>query len=247
MICGMDVYHKTGSSMPSIMALTASLNPRFTKYWSCARLHPDAPGQEISNVLQGLFTEALQEFNYKNGVYPEQIIVYRDGVGDSQRSIILQYELPQLKAALRALEIGEDECKLMVIVVNKRVNQRLFNNDNPNRLSNPAPGTVVDSGIVASQTYDFFLVSQVARVGVVSPTHYVVVYDTLGAKPETIHLLTYKLCFTYYNVSGSIKVPAPVQYAHRLSNMVGDRSSKNKEAPIPHDYFGKNIQSLYYI
>jgi aubergine-like protein len=49
-------------------------------------------------------------------------------------------------------------------------------------------------------------------------------------------MLTYKLCYTYYNVSGSIKVPAPIQYAHRLANLVGDRAKgPHKElVPLPH-------------
>jgi aubergine-like protein len=77
----------------------------------------------------------------------------------------------------------------------------------------------------------------------VSPTHYVVVYDTIREDPSKIQLLTYKLCYTYYNVSGSIKVPAPVQYAHRLANLIGDRSKgqHKEDVPIPHDHFGKSV------
>lgn len=137
----------------------------------------------------------------------------------------------------------------MFLLVNKRINQRLFNADNPSRLSNPFPGTIVDRSIVAHDTYDFFLVSQQARVGVVSPTHYIVVYDTIKEDASKIQLLTYKLCYTYYNVSGSIKVPAPVQYAHRLANLIGDRSKGGLkgDVPFPHEHFGKNLQSLYYI
>ena len=138
---------------------------------------------------------------------------------------------------------------MMVILVNKRVNQRLFNMDSGNKVSNPVPGTVVDSGIVPKDSYDFFLVSQIGRVGVVSPTHYVVIYDSIKQDPSKIQLLTYKLCFTYYNVSGSIKVPAPVQYAHRLANLVGDRAKGHTKegVPLPHDHYGKVVQGLYYI
>lgn len=100
--------------------------------------------------------------------------------------------------------------KLMVVMVNKRISQRFFNNDNPSRLSNPIPGTVINSGVVENNIYDFYLVSTASRQGVVSPTHYTVLYDDIKEEEEKIQLLTYKLCFTYYNVSGSIKVPAPI-------------------------------------
>ena len=53
--------------------------------------------------------------------------------------------------------------KLMVCFVNKRVSQRFFDCQNPNRLTNPAPGTIVDTDVVASDTYDFFLISQISR------------------------------------------------------------------------------------
>lgn len=131
-----------------------------------------------------------------------------------------------------------------MVLVNKRVNQRFFSCDGPNvataRLGNPQPGTVIDTDIVAPDIYDFYLISQLSRQGVVSPTHYIVVHDTIGLDPTHIQALTYKLCYTYYNVSGSIKVPSPVQYAHRLANLVGDRTQKGK-IPLPHDHFSKNV------
>eukprot|EP00347_Sterkiella_histriomuscorum_P022394 403330644 len=244
MICGMDVYHKIGQGTKSILAVTASINQRATKYWSCARVQDE--GQEISNILQEIMVEGLQKFNDKNGCFPQNLIMYRDGVGESQKGVVLSNELPQIQQALKRLGCSET-CKVMIIIVNKRVNQRLFNTDNPSRLTNPLPGTIVDSGIVNKETYDFFLVSQVARVGVVSPTHYTVVYDSIKEDAAKIQLLTYKLCYTYYNVSGSIKVPAPVQYAHRLSNLIGDRAKGHMGVPIPHEHFSKNIQGLYFI
>ncbi|CDW80416.1 macronuclear development protein 1 [Stylonychia lemnae] len=244
MICGMDVYHKTGTGSKSILAFTASINQRATKYWSCAKVQDE--GQEISNTLESVMHEALSEFQKKNGVAPQNLIIYRDGVGDSQRSIVINFELPQIQQAIKRHNL-EETTKVMIILVNKRINQRLFNTDHPQKICNPQPGTIVDSGIVQKDSYDFFLVSQVARVGVVSPTHYVVVYDSIKEDAQQIQLLTYKLCYTYYNVSGSIKVPAPVQYAHRLSNLIGDRVKGHFGVPIPHEHFGKNIQGLYFI
>ena len=41
-----------------------------------------------------LMTESLTEFKTKNGVFPANVVIYRDGVGDSQRKAVLLYELP---------------------------------------------------------------------------------------------------------------------------------------------------------
>ncbi len=58
----------------------------------------------------------------------------------------------------------------------------------------------------------------------VKPTRYTIYYDSLGAQIDHYELLTYKLCHSYFNVAGSISVPAPVQYAHKLAGLVGDRA-----------------------
>lgn len=47
--------------------------------------------------------------------------------------------------------------------------------------------------------YDFYIVSQAVHSGSVSPTHYNVIYDSSGLKPDHMQRLTYKLCHMYYN------------------------------------------------
>ena len=86
-------------------------------------------------------------------------------------------------------------------------------NDQP---SNPPSGTVVDDVVTLPERYDFFLVSQSVRQGTVNPTSYNVIEDSSGLKPEHIQKLTYKLCHLYYNWPGTVRVPAPCQYAHKV-------------------------------
>jgi len=80
-----------------------------------------------------------------------------------------------------------------------------------------------------------------------TPTRYTVVYDSVGESPEMIELLTYKLCYTYYNVSGSIKEPSAIRYAHRLAALIGERGGKNKQPPKPHNDFETKDPTLYFI
>jgi argonaute-like protein implicated in RNA metabolism and viral defense len=58
----------------------------------------------------------------------------------------------------------------------------------------------------------------------VKPTRYTVYHDSLNAPKEHLELLTYKLCHSYFNVAGSIRVPSPVQYAKKLARLVGERA-----------------------
>ena len=76
--------------------------------------------------------------------------------------------------------------------------------------------------VTLPERYDFFLVSQSVRQGTVNPTSYNVIEDSSGLKPEHIQKLTYKLCHLYYNWPGTVRVPAPCQYAHKLALLVGE-------------------------
>ena len=89
------------------------------------------------------------------------------------------------------------------VVVQKRINTRIFQLGGK-APENPAPGTVLDHTVGNSldvyhdhdanpvlqvtkrDWYDFFLVSQHVGQGTVSPTHYIVVHDNTGLKPDII-------------------------------------------------------------
>ena len=172
------------------------------------------------------------------------MIVYRDGLGTSMIPSIKQTEIDQMLGAVSELEA---ETKIVYIVVNKKINQRFFK-EGRNGLCNPEPGTVVNQGVVEPNSYDFYLISQITKQGVSSPTHYRIVHDDTGLDPAKLELLTFKLCFNYYNVSGSIKVPSPVQYANRLACLIGDRGrDKDGNFPIPHNVWSTNLNYLYFI
>jgi aubergine len=62
-----------------------------------------------------------------------------------------------------------------------------------------------------------------------------------------IQTLAFKLCFLYFNWTGSIKVPGPVRYAHTFSNFIGDRYSVHDAKQfLPHDDM-LNRNTLFYI
>ena len=134
----------------------------------------------------------------------------------------------------------------MYINTSKRVNPRLSAGD-PGRFQNPPPGTVIDVDITEKDTYEFYLVSVAARQGMSTPTRYTVIYDDIKASPHMIEQLTYKLCWTYYNVSGAIKEPSVIRYAHRLAALVGERGGKGREPPVVHQGFEQKDPSLYFI
>ena len=97
-------------------------------------------------------------------------------------------------------------------------------------MKNPPPGTIVDSDVTRRYLYDFYLVPQLVRQGTVTPTHYIVLYDGGELKTDHMQRFTFKLCHLYYNWPGTIRVPAPCQYAHKLAYLVG-QSIKAEPSP----------------
>ncbi|KOC71336.1 Piwi-like protein 1 [Habropoda laboriosa] len=219
MICGIDVYHAGvgQSTKGSVAGFVASLDKLLTTWHSKVSLQ--GKHQELVDVLQICLISAVKVYYKYNKRYPDRIIVYRDGVGQGQIDTVVRYEVKQLLAAFKTIEPNYQPT-LTVIVVHKRINTRIFAKCSMG-LENPPPGTIVDSYITKPAYYDFFLVSQNVREGTVSPTHYIVVYDNRNMRAEHIQRLTYKLCHLYYNWPGTIKVPAPCQYAHKLASLVG--------------------------
>lgn len=190
-------------------------------------------------------TSAIEAFKRNNGAPPAKIIFYRDGVGEGQVQGICVPEIEQIKQALATHGVSES-CKLMYINCSKRVNTRIFAGD-PSRFQNPAAGTVIDQAVTDRDTYEFYLVSVAARQGMTMPTRFSVLYDTVRESPDKIQLLTFKLCHNYYNVSGAIKEPACIRYAHRLAALVGERGGKGKDPPVVHRDFEKGEPKLYFI
>lgn len=245
MVCGLDVFHSTALGKKSVMGFCASSNSTATQYWSTSKVHDDV-GEEMSKELGQVMLKAIENFKKANaGTPPKNIILYRDGVGEGQAQAVCSVEMAQINQAIAA---SGAQSKVVYLNVNKRINTRIFaGGANANEFKNPLPGTVIDQGITERDLYEFFLVSTSAKQGLAAPTRYSILYDSTGEAPDKIELLTYKLCYTYYNVSGSIKVPAPIQYAHRLAALIGERGGRNVAPPKVHEAYESKEGSLYFI
>nr|UJZ92587.1 piwi-like protein Siwi [Scaphoideus titanus] len=211
MVVGFDVCHDAKSKGKSYGAMVASLNKPMSRYFSAVSHH--STGEELSNDLAINIVKALQTYKKYNNTFPSHIIIYRDGVGDGQIPYVFQHEVSCIQRAIYEV-IGQNP-KLGFVIVSKKINTRLFHGKN-----NPRPGTVVDDVITLPERYDFFIISQYVNQGTVSPTSYNVIHDTLGLDPDKIQRLTFKMTHLYYNWSGTVRVPAPVQYAHKLAFLV---------------------------
>lgn len=168
-------------------------------------------------------TDAITEFVKANGgERPRSVLVYREGIAESAEQELLTSEVQPIATAINHGEPGGIE-QFSYVMVNKRVNAKFFRQQG-NTYDNPPMGTVVDSGVVRANGYDFFLIPVTGRSdqGAVCPVHYTVIYSNPLLPRAELSSLTYNLCFLYYNWSGPVKVPAPIQNAHKLAYLYGE-------------------------
>ena len=228
MLVGIDVCHK---GKQSIIGFVATYDQYMCKYYTQASPQGQK-GQEIisSNILQEYFGSALQACrDFNEGALPDHIFIYRDGVGDSMRKQVIQYELDQLKKILTDEYDPKTEGKALpeitLTIVNKRVRQRFFEKTTGGhqaQILNPPQGTYVDHGFVEQAEvvdgrFDFFLVPHSVTQGAVKPTHFYVAENTSLISKEAILNFTYALCYNYYNWPDSIKIPAPCMLADKIA------------------------------
>ena len=170
------------------------MNDACTKYFSLSV--EQKQGQEIMDALRIAFIEGLIKYWEANQRWPNQIVVFRDGVGDGQLEATEKHEAEQFQRVFfngsghngGASEVSKMQSKLSemipdnykpgfaFVVVQKRINTRILSvvrKGNRSDYANPPPGTVVDHTVTRHRYKDFFLVPQAVNQGTVSPTHFI--------------------------------------------------------------------------
>ena len=139
------------------------------------------------------------------------------------RDEIVTKEVSQFKQVLKEEYNKMSMPTVTLVVVNKRINQRMFMvTEKGEQIDNPPPGSIIDSVLVENDDtnvcFDFFMVPQKTTQGCVTPTHFFVsLNESKDLSKSDLETITYNFCYLYSNWSGSIKVPAPCQYAHKIA------------------------------
>ncbi|KAK7304843.1 hypothetical protein VNO77_42734 [Canavalia gladiata] len=262
MILGMDVSHNSlgQSNNPSIAAVVGSRRwPLISRYRASVR--SQASKVEMIDTLykpldngsdDGIIRELLLDFyDSSNGRKPTQIIVFRDGVSESQFKQVLNIELNQIIKAYQHL--GEVNVpKFTVIVAQKNHHTKLFLADGQ---ENVPPGTVVDTTIVHPRNYDFYMCAHAGMIGTSRPVHYHVLLDEIGFSADGLQNLIHSLCYVNQRSTTATSVVAPICYAHHAAAQMGQflnfddlsetlNSASGGDIPIPDlPRLHKNVRS----
>ncbi|RWR75814.1 protein argonaute 4 [Cinnamomum micranthum f. kanehirae] len=227
LILGMDVSHGSPgqSDVPSIAAVVSSREwPLISRYRASVRTQ--SPKVEMIDSLfkpvsdtedKGIIRELLIDFYVSSGNRrPDNIIIFRDGVSESQFTQVLNIELDQIIEACKFLD--EKWCpKFTVIIAQKNHHTKFFLTGSPD---NVPPGTVVDNKVCHPRNHDFYMCSHAGMIGTTRPTHYHVLLDEIGFTADDLQELVHSLSYVYQRSTTAISIVAPICYAHLAATQV---------------------------
>lgn len=218
MIMGADVNHPPAGDTvtPSLAAVVASLDRYACKY--AVEVRHQKHRTEMIKELKEMTKNLLRGFYTATKRKPQRIIMYRDGVSESQFQEVLSYELKAMRMACTELE-AEYKPAMTFLVVQKRHHTRLFcqERDGVGKSKNIPPGTTVDTDIIHPSERDFYLCSHQGIQGTSKPTHYHVLWDDSDFSMDLLQTLTYSMCHLYSRCTRSVSIPAPAYYAHLVA------------------------------
>uniref|UniRef100_A0A0D9Y6P3 Piwi domain-containing protein n=1 Tax=Oryza glumipatula TaxID=40148 RepID=A0A0D9Y6P3_9ORYZ len=226
-ILGMDVSHGSPgqSDIPSIAAVVSSREwPLVSKYRASVR--SQSPKLEMIDGLfkpqgaqedDGLIRELLVDFYTSTGKRkPDQVIIFRDGVSESQFTQVLNIELDQIIEACKFLDENWSP-KFTLIVAQKNHHTKFFV---PGSQNNVPPGTVVDNAVCHPRNNDFYMCAHAGMIGTTRPTHYHILHDEIGFSADDLQELVHSLSYVYQRSTTAISVVAPICYAHLAAAQV---------------------------
>ncbi|MFH4976680.1 hypothetical protein AB6A40_003389 [Gnathostoma spinigerum] len=233
---GIDTTHPSSgdTSSVSVAAIVGSTNIEATRYGASIKIQE--MNQERGVYLKDVVSERIIAFFEATCKKPQHIVVFRDGVSNSEFEQIANEEMMGIKASIRGL--ASQDCNfdptVSYVVIQKRHQTRFFveNKDVASENGNVPPGTVVDETITSPDLFDFYLCSHFGQIGTSRPAHYTVLYDSWHLSSDQWQQMAYALCHVYARCNRSVSIPAPVYYAHlacvraRCHLRMGSRSSE---------------------
>lgn len=231
MVVGIDVTHPSpGSSehAPSVAGMVASIDRYMGQWPSVCKVQPLSRQEMVADLNDMLKSRLhLWKTKGKHFYFPENIVVFRDGVSEGQYQLVKDTELPLLREACNEVYLAAKQAmpRITVVIVTKRHHKRFYptTDASADNGSNCLPGTVIDRGITEARSWDFCIIPHTALKGTAKPTYYFVLHDEIfstshrGSKTlgpaDTLEDVTQSLSYVSARSTRPVSICAPADYA----------------------------------
>ncbi|KAK6727333.1 hypothetical protein RB195_005182 [Necator americanus] len=227
LVVGYDVAHPGKPTRDEIMNKMPPLKPSVVGFSFNGATHPESfigdyhfqtPRREKVEdcVLNARFKWILELFRRNRSVWPERVVITRDGVSEGQYRMVVEDELGAIKEA--CMEFGNLHGReswmplFTVVVATKRHNARFFV-EKGKYIENPQPATVVDTDVVRNDITEFYMLSHRPVQGTAKSTSYQVIVDENDMSSDEVQSLMLALSFHHQIVDAPVSLPEPVYQA----------------------------------
>jgi eukaryotic translation initiation factor 2C len=255
MVVGIDVTHPSpgsASNAPSVSAMVASVDKLLGQWPATLRIQT-ARQESVDDLTEMLKSRLnLWKTKGKHAAFPENILVYRDGVSEGQYNMVLDTELPQLRRACELVYPVPDTKKnlprITIVICGKRHKTRFYptSEQDCDKSGNCKPGTVVDRGVTEARNWDFFLQAHAALQGTARPCHYYIVHDEIFRQiygktlppqfqniADIVEDLTHNMCYLFGRATKAVSLCPPAYYADLACERARCYLSEYFNTPIP--------------
>ena len=225
MIIGADVSHSSpGSLQPSMAAVTVMADRLGTRYTAACETNGHRVEMITTANLKDMVVPQATHFIKvcNNGIKPQVVYYFRDGVSEGQYQHVLNQEVADMKR-LFDRDMGGWKPQFVVVVASKRHHIRFFPPPGPgaDRNGNPHPGTLVDRDVTHPFERDAYLCSHSAIQGTARPVHYHILLDEAGVVENNLYTMIYEHCYQYIRSTTPVSLHPAIYYAHLASNRAG--------------------------
>lgn len=159
--------------------------------------------------------ERITSFKNSTNTVPKHIVVFRDGVADSQFKITMDHEVSAIHKVCESINKNYKPT-ITFLVIQKRHGVRFLD---PKKSSdkffngNVPPNTVITKDIINPELLDLYVVPHKGSLGTSKPCHVYALYDDWKLSLDEISLLICWMANICTRCPDPIGIPTPCYYA----------------------------------
>lgn len=209
-VLGADVNHPSpGEDCESVAALVAGVGPDSEPQASTTRAL--ASRKEVFEEIGSMFEDVYKIWKEcrRDGQHTSAIIMFRDGVSESQYQEVLEKEVAALRGECQARIPGR--VKITYVIVTKRHHSRFRV---MNGGGNLPPGTVIDRKVVGKEYCEFYLNSHKGIQGTNKPAKYTILLDENQIPVDELQEYIYARAHRFSRCPRAVSIPDVTLCAH---------------------------------
>jgi eukaryotic translation initiation factor 2C len=221
-VFGADVSHPApgAGGRASVAAVVGSKDTNAIQFTGALR--NQASRQELIGDMGSMFLDVYRRWfeSFQPQRHAKSIIMFRDGVSESEYDQVLAVEVPAIRSA--CWNTCKTKPKITYVIVTKRHHTRFFGGKatrdaDLDRKGNMVAGTVIDSGLTSTNLWEFYLNSHAGIQGTNRPSRYTVLLEENNMAADQLQAYIFRLSHGYARCTRSVSLVNAAYYAHLLA------------------------------